>query len=95
MPTFILLVQYTLKVLVSFDTCLQEQQQAKQRQLAQEERQCRSYLTLASETVDMFHYLTERIVEPFLTMVSIDCLKVTGQRGQRSPKVQSVNLLTM
>ena len=25
----------------------------------QDERQCRSYLTLARETVDMFHYLTE------------------------------------
>ena len=50
---------------------LQEQQQAKQRQLSQEERQCRSYLTLATETVDMFHYLTERIQEPFLTPVCI------------------------
>ena len=29
------------------------------RQLGQDERQCRSYLTLARETVDMFHYLTE------------------------------------
>lgn len=56
-----------------WNACLsfQEQQQAKQRQLSQEERQCRSYLTLATETVDMFHYLTERIVEPFLTVVSI------------------------
>ena len=48
----------------------QEQQQSKQRQLSQEERQCRSYLTLASRTVEMFHYLTEKIVEPFLTPVS-------------------------
>ena len=36
------------------------------RQLGQDERQCRSYLTLARETVDMFHYLTEGIKEPFL-----------------------------
>lgn len=50
---------------------LQDQQQAKHRQLAQEERQCRSYLTLASETVDMFHYLTDQIVDPFLSPVSI------------------------
>ena len=27
--------------------------------MGQDERQCRSYLTLARETVDMFHYLTE------------------------------------
>lgn len=27
---------------------------------------CRSYLTLAKETVDMFHYLTDVIKEPFL-----------------------------
>lgn len=33
-------------------------QQSRQRQLTQDERQCRSYLTLAKETVDMFHYLT-------------------------------------
>ena len=50
---------------------LQDQQQAKQRQLSQEERQCRSYLTLATETVDMFHYLTEKIKEPFLIPVSL------------------------
>ena len=36
------------------------------RTLSQDERQCRSYLTLARETVDMFHYLTQDIVEPFL-----------------------------
>jgi ubiquitin conjugation factor E4 B len=43
-----------------------EMQQTKQKQLSQEERQCRSYLTLASETVDMFYYLTEDIQDPFL-----------------------------
>jgi ubiquitin conjugation factor E4 B len=43
-----------------------EQQQSRQRQLVQDERQCRSYLTLAKETVDMFHYLTVDIKEPFL-----------------------------
>lgn len=36
------------------------------RQLSADERQCRSYLTLARETVDMFHYLTVDIKEPFL-----------------------------
>ncbi|XP_052821362.1 ubiquitin conjugation factor E4 B-like [Mya arenaria] len=44
----------------------QEQQQTEQRQLATDEKQCRSYLTLATETVDMFHYLTNKIQKPFL-----------------------------
>lgn len=43
-----------------------EQQQSRQRQLMTDERQCRSYLTLARETVDMMHYLTAEIQEPFL-----------------------------
>lgn len=43
-----------------------EIQQNRIRQLQSDERQCRSYLTLARETVDMFHYLTEEIKEPFL-----------------------------
>ncbi|CAH0393834.1 unnamed protein product [Bemisia tabaci] len=43
-----------------------EQQQTRTRQLTADERQCRSYLTLARETVDMFHYLTLDIKEPFL-----------------------------
>merc|ERR1719150_2658783 len=44
----------------------QEQQTSRARQLSQDERQCRSYLTLARETVDMFHYLTQEIHQPFL-----------------------------
>lgn len=51
-----------------------EMQQTRQRQLAQDERQCRSYLTLARETVDMFHYLTVDIKEPFLCPELIDRL---------------------
>ncbi|XP_034945689.1 ubiquitin conjugation factor E4 B [Chelonus insularis] len=43
-----------------------EQQQSRSRQLAADERQARSYLTLAKETVAMFHYLTAEITEPFL-----------------------------
>ncbi|XP_059145993.1 ubiquitin conjugation factor E4 B-like isoform X2 [Physella acuta] len=43
-----------------------EQQQSKTRQLSSDERQCRNYLTLATETVEMFHYLSTKIVEPFL-----------------------------
>ncbi|KXJ68611.1 hypothetical protein RP20_CCG002478 [Aedes albopictus] len=52
----------------------QEAQQSRQRQLVQDERQCRSYLTLARETVDMFHYLTIDIKEPFLRPELIDRL---------------------
>ncbi|RWS16347.1 ubiquitin conjugation factor E4 B-like isoform X2, partial [Dinothrombium tinctorium] len=52
----------------------QEQQQSRQRQLVNDERHCRSYLTLASETVDMFHYLTADIKEPFLKNEIIDRL---------------------
>ncbi|KAK0083631.1 hypothetical protein PV325_008472 [Microctonus aethiopoides] len=44
----------------------QEQQQSRSRQLSADERQARSYLTLAKETVSMFHYLTVDITEPFL-----------------------------
>ncbi|CAD5121237.1 DgyrCDS9770 [Dimorphilus gyrociliatus] len=51
-----------------------EQRNQKIRQLSQEERQCKSYLTLAGQTVDMFHYLTEVIVEPFLNEVVVDRL---------------------
>ena len=47
-----------MKIIVEF-VFLQEQQQSRLRNLSQDERQCRSYLTLARETVDMFHYLTQ------------------------------------
>ena len=45
--------------------------QSKEKHLQQEERQCRSYLTLGSETVEMFRYLTEYIQLPFLIPVSL------------------------
>ncbi|KAB0793378.1 hypothetical protein PPYR_12998 [Photinus pyralis] len=51
-----------------------EQQQNRMRQLSADERQCRSYLTLAKETVDMFHYLTVDIKEPFLRPELVDRL---------------------
>lgn len=51
-----------------------ENQQARQTQLSQDERQCRSYLTLARETVEMFHYLTICIKEPFLRPELVDRL---------------------
>jgi len=52
----------------------QEQQQNRIRQLQTDERQCRSYLTLGRETVDMFHYLTEQIRDPFLRPELVDRL---------------------
>jgi len=52
----------------------QETQQTRLRNLSQDERQCRSYLTLARETVDMFHYLTQDIKEPFLRQELVDRL---------------------
>jgi len=42
-----------------------EARTSRQRQLATDERQCKSYLTLATETVDMLHYLTLEIKQPF------------------------------
>ncbi|XP_012159781.1 ubiquitin conjugation factor E4 B isoform X2 [Ceratitis capitata] len=51
-----------------------EQQQARLSQLSTDERQCRSYLTLARETVEMFHYLTNDIKEPFMRDEIVDRL---------------------
>lgn len=48
----------------------QEQQQSRQSQLTQDERVSRSYLALATETVDMFHILTKQVQKPFLRPVS-------------------------
>lgn len=52
-----------------WDSQTREQQTNRERQLAHDERQCRSYLTLAVETVDMMDYLTEVVQEPFLRVV--------------------------
>lgn len=46
-----------------------EQRETRERQLSHDERQCRSYLTLAVETVDMLHYLTKTVQKPFLRAV--------------------------
>ena len=55
----------------------QELQQSRLHQLAQDERQCRSYLTLATETLQTFHYLTKEIKQPFLRPVSDKSLLIT------------------
>lgn len=59
-------VQELMSDLSSWSALSQEQQQSRSRQLTADERQARSYLTLAKETVAMFHYLTDDITEPFL-----------------------------
>lgn len=51
-----------------------EQQTSRIRQLQSDERQCKSYLTLANETVDMFYYLTKLTKEPFLRPELVDRL---------------------
>lgn len=59
---------------ISTYVCIfKEQQRNLQQQLSTDEKQCRSYLTLATETVDMFHYLTDKIQKPFLIPVSDPC----------------------
>ncbi|CAF0784818.1 unnamed protein product [Brachionus calyciflorus] len=52
----------------------QETRSQKESQLAQDERQCKSYLTLATETVEMFSYITKHVKEPFLVDEIVDKL---------------------
>lgn len=59
-------VQELMSDTTAWSALSQEQQQSRTRQLAADERQAKSYLTLAKETVAMFHYLTVDIKEPFL-----------------------------
>lgn len=54
---------------VEWEQLPREIRTSRQRQLATDERQCKSYLTLATETVDMLHYLTLEIKEPFFQKV--------------------------
>ena len=50
----------------------EETKNQKLNQLRQDERQCKSYLTLANETVLMLYYLTESAQSPFLRAELID-----------------------
>ena len=59
-------IQELMSDLRAWAALTREQQHSRMRQLAADERQARSYLTLAKETVAMFHYLTVDITEPFL-----------------------------
>ncbi|CAL8254525.1 unnamed protein product [Arctogadus glacialis] len=59
-------VQEEMKNKEQWDQLPREQQQTRQSQLTQDERVSRSYLALATETVDMFHILTKQVQKPFL-----------------------------
>uniref|UniRef100_A0A8C4QBJ8 Ubiquitin conjugation factor E4 B n=1 Tax=Eptatretus burgeri TaxID=7764 RepID=A0A8C4QBJ8_EPTBU len=59
-------IQEEMKNKETWDRLTQEQQQSRTGQLSQDERQCRSYLMLAMETLDMFHYLTKQVQQPFM-----------------------------
>ncbi|MFT7798460.1 ubiquitin conjugation factor E4 B-like [Arapaima gigas] len=59
-------VQEEMKNKEQWDQMSREQQQSRQSQLTQDERVSRSYLALATETVDMFHLLTKQVQKPFL-----------------------------
>ncbi|XP_072283183.1 ubiquitin conjugation factor E4 B isoform X2 [Pyxicephalus adspersus] len=59
-------VQEEMRNKEHWDQLPRDQQQARQSQLTQDERVSRSYLALATETVDMFHILTKQVQKPFL-----------------------------
>ncbi|XP_061832813.1 ubiquitin conjugation factor E4 B isoform X2 [Nerophis lumbriciformis] len=59
-------IQEEMKNKDQWDQLPREQQQSRQSQLTQDERVSRSYLALATETVEMFHILTKQVQKPFL-----------------------------
>lgn len=59
-------IQEEMKNKEQWDQLSREQQTSRQSQLTQDERVSRSYLALATETVDMFHILTKQVQKPFL-----------------------------
>nr|XP_057939432.1 ubiquitin conjugation factor E4 B isoform X3 [Doryrhamphus excisus] len=59
-------IQEEMKNKEQWDQLPREQQQSRQSQLTQDERVSRSYLALATETVEMFHILTKQVQKPFL-----------------------------
>uniref|UniRef100_A0AAY4C6A2 Ubiquitin conjugation factor E4 core domain-containing protein n=1 Tax=Denticeps clupeoides TaxID=299321 RepID=A0AAY4C6A2_9TELE len=62
-------IQEEMKNKEQWDLLPRDQQQSRQSQLTQDERVSRSYLALATETVDMFHILTKQVQKPFLRPV--------------------------
>ncbi|XP_061689948.1 ubiquitin conjugation factor E4 B isoform X1 [Syngnathoides biaculeatus] len=59
-------IQEEMKNKEQWDQLPRDQQQSRQSQLTQDERVSRSYLALATETVEMFHILTKKVQKPFL-----------------------------
>ena len=52
-------IQEAMENRATWDQQTDELKESRLRQLATDERMCKSYLTLARETVDMLHYLTQ------------------------------------
>ena len=59
-------IQEAKKDRQAWDALPMETRTSRDSQLQQEERQCKSYLTLTNETLTMLHYLTKLIQEPFM-----------------------------
>jgi len=67
-------IQEAMENRATWDQQTDELKESRLRQLATDERMCKSYLTLARETVDMLHYLTQQVPDPFLRPELIDRL---------------------
>ena len=59
-------VQEAKKDRAAWEALPMETRQSRDRQFRQDERQCKSYLTLTKETLAMLHYLTKLIQDPFM-----------------------------
>jgi ubiquitin conjugation factor E4 B len=71
-------VQVLMENTAEWERLGQEARGQKESQLAQDERQCKSYLTLATETVEMLSNLTKQVQEPFFkTVYSFSIMKIS------------------
>ncbi|CAK8686773.1 unnamed protein product [Clavelina lepadiformis] len=59
-------VQEAMKNQTTWQALTPETRTSRERNLRQDERQCKSYLTLTNETLGMLHYLTKLVQKPFL-----------------------------
>ena len=59
-------VQEAKKDRAGWEGLTAEARQSRESQLRQDERQCKSYLTLTKETLAMLHYLTKLVQDPFM-----------------------------
>uniref|UniRef100_A0A6A7FU80 Ubiquitin conjugation factor E4 B n=2 Tax=Hirondellea gigas TaxID=1518452 RepID=A0A6A7FU80_9CRUS len=66
-----------------------QQQESRRRTLASDEKQCRWYLTLTRETLEMLHHLTKEIPKPFVrpeigdrlaAMINFNLTQLAGQK---------------